>query len=516
MPRGNSEKPEQPSARTEAAAEYSERADELRRVVRTYSHLFLRPADALLIWDTDGVVRNANEAACILTGLGKDELLGRRCFDLFPRILRPVLTDILTRAPDEKDGMILIEAETALLNTKAESKGIPVMLRASAVHIDGTVSIFGITHDLRDLKELEARLASSRARYQEIVENVNDVIIILDSKGMLQFINSTGERALGRKRRELEGLDLREILHLQDLPTLEMILEKGSLSGPAKQPTFRIFTSSGEEREYAVSATPIPDESGTSSGILGILRDVTGRREIEERLKYAERMRSVGDILSKVTHEVKNPLAAIHASAEFLRRHWDSDDSKKQEVVQLISEEATRLNEIIMQFLRIQRIPRPNMIEHDIEPVIANVVKSVEVLLSEKPGITISTHIAAATFALDADLIKQIIWNLVNNAVDAIAGEEGIGSGSIEVTGKILDEERRYEIVVRDDGCGMDPEMAARAFDPFFTTKSTGTGLGLPLVKMHVEAMGGEVFLESGAGDGTSLFVRLPLNAEVV
>ncbi|HUX08191.1 MAG TPA: PAS domain S-box protein [Acidobacteriota bacterium] len=516
MPRDNSDKPKQVSARESEAANHSERVNELRRVVRTYSHLFLRPADALLIWDTDGVVRNANEAACILTGLGKDELLGKRCFDLFPRILRPVLTDILARAPGEKDGAILIEAETALLDTRTGSKGIPVLLRASSVHIDGIVSIFGITHDLRDLKDLEARLASSRARYQEIVENVNDVIIILDSKGILQFINSTGERALGRKREELDGLDLRLILHQEDTATLETILERGSLGGPAKQPTIRISTSSGEEREYAVSATPMPDESGTSSGILGILRDVTGRREIEERLQYAERMRSVGDILSKVTHEVKNPLAAIHASAEFLRRHWDSDDSKKQEVVHLIAEEATRLNKIIMQFLRIQRIPRPNMIEQEIEPVIANVVKSVKVLLSEKTGIKISTAIAAATFALDADLIKQIIWNLVNNSVDAIAGEEGDGRGSIEVTGSILDKKRMYKMVVRDNGCGMDPEMAARAFDPFFTTKSTGTGLGLPLVKMHVEAMGGEVFLNSRAGDGTSLTVLLPMNAEGV
>jgi PAS domain S-box-containing protein len=496
------------------AEEYIRRADELRRVVRTYSHLFLRAADALLIWDTDGVVRNANEAACVLTGLSKEDLIGRRCFDLFPKILSPTLSDLLARAPNEKDGTILVESETTLLNSRLEGRGVPVLLRASTVWLDGVVSIFGIAHDLRDLKELEARLASSRARYQEIVENVNDVIIILDAKGVLQFINSTGERALQRKRDDLTGIDLRQIMHADDVPTLREILKKGSLGGPAKQPTIRLFATSGEEREYAVSATPMPDESGAGSGILGILRDVTGRREIEERLKYAERMRSVGDILSKVTHEVKNPLAAIHASAEFLRRHWDAEEAKKKDVVQMIADEATRLNEIIMQFLRIQRIPRPNMIEQEIRPVIDNVVKSVSVMLSQKEGISIASEIEPVSFAFDADLVKQIIWNLVNNAIDAVSGEEGGGSGSIGVIGRILLDESRYEIAVVDDGKGMNAELTARAFDPFFTTKSRGTGLGLPLVKMHTEAMGGSVSLESREGIGTTISIRLPLGLE--
>jgi two-component system sporulation sensor kinase A/two-component system, sporulation sensor kinase E len=267
------------------------------------------------------------------------------------------------------------------------------------------------------------------------------------------------------------------------------------------------------EREYAVSATPMPDESGGPGGILGILRDVTGQREMEERLKYAERMRSVGDILSKVTHEVKNPLAAIHASAEFLRRHWDADEHKKQEVVQLIADESNRLNSIITQFLQIQRIPRPTMITQDIMPVINHVVKSVEVLLGEKKGISLKTDIEPAQLAFDADLLKQIAWNLVNNAVDAIEGEDKSGGGTLEVSGKI-EEARDYALTICDDGHGMIPEMAGRAFDPFFTTKTAGTGLGLPLVKMHVEAMGGRVSLESSEGGGTSVTIRLPLETE--
>jgi PAS domain S-box-containing protein len=496
------------------AEEYSRSVDELRRVVRTYSHLFLRAADALLIWDTGGVIRNANEAACVLSGLGKEELIGRRCYDLFPRILKPTLSELLARAPAEDDGTILVEVETTLLNSKLDGRGIPVMLRASAVRLDGAVSIFGIAHDLRDLKELEARLASSRARYQEIVENVNDVIIILDAKGVLQFVNSPGQRALERKAGEMTGIDVRQFMHVDDIPTLGAILKKGSWSGPTQQPTIRLFTASGEEREYAVSATPLPDESGVGSGILGILRDVTGRREIEERLKYAERMRSVGDILSKVTHEVKNPLAAIHASAEFLRRHWEADDSKKQEVVQLIAEEATRLNEIITQFLRIQRIPRPNMIEQEIEPVIGNVVRSVEVMLSQRGGVAIGSDISPVHFAFDADLVKQIVWNLVNNAIDAVSGEEVDGSGRIIVNGKLLKDTGHYEIVVSDDGPGMNAELAERAFDPFFTTKARGTGLGLPLVKMHVEAMGGTVSFETREGEGTTISIRLPLESK--
>ena len=498
----------------DGAEEVRRRADQLRQLVRVYSHLFLRAADALLIWDVDGILRNANEAACILTGFPKENLIGRNCFELFPPILRPTLADILSRAPGEEDGTILVETETTLLNHRQDAGGVPVMLRASAVRLDGELSIFGIAHDLRDLKELEARLASSRARYQEIVENVNDVILILDAGGIVRFINSTGERTLERKRDELADIDMRAIMHPDDCPTLERILERGSDGGPTKQPTIRLFTASGNEREYAVSATPMPDETGRGSGILGILRDVTGRREMEEQLAYAERMRSVGDILSKVTHEVKNPLAAIHASAEFLRRHWESDEEKKREVVEMISEEATRLNDIITQFLRIQRIPRPTMIVQEIEPVVAVVYRSLEPLLAGKMGITLETEVEPATLAFDADLIKQILWNLVNNAVDAIEGEDRDGTGAVHIAGKTLADERLYEIAVSDTGEGMDGDQAARAFDPFYTSKSTGTGLGLPLVKMHVEAMGGRIGFESERGKGTRFSVLLDLDAE--
>ena len=477
---------------------------ELQQLARTYSHLFYRAADAILIWDGNGLIRNANEAACVLTGYDKNALLGRLCFELFPEHIQPSLKDTLKKASKKADGSVLLETESTLLGNNG--RAVPVMLRTSVAKYEQELSILAIAHDLRDLKELEAKLASSRARYEEIVENVNEVIVILGRDGIIKFINSAGEQTLETARKELTGMDIRKALHPEDHEKLSDVLT-AETAGLAGQPrTLRMISATGKELEFTVSTTLMPGEADGSGNILGILRDVTGQREIQERLRYAERMRSLGEMLSKITHEVKNPLAAIHASTEFLKRHWDADDESKQEVVNMIADEVNRLNGIITEFLRIRRIPRPTMIDHDIEPVISHVVRSLDMLLHEKPGIKITSSVGPATFKFDADMTKQVMWNLLNNAMDAV-GEEG----TIKVTGAVQPDNGIYEIKVADSGCGMKPEEAQTAFEPFVTTKKTGSGLGLTLVKTHVEAMGGIIYIKTRLGRGTAVHIQLPV-----
>ena len=142
--------------------ERQEQIEELRQVVKAYSFLFLRPADALMVWELDGTVRNANEAACMLTGLDRDKLVGFSCMELFPSFLRPALTDILVRADVEPDGTILADLVTSLWR-KSPGEGVPVMLRVSPITRPDGRKLFSILHDLRDLTELKAQQEAAAA-----------------------------------------------------------------------------------------------------------------------------------------------------------------------------------------------------------------------------------------------------------------------------------------------------------------------------------------------------------------
>lgn len=483
---------------------------ELQSLALTYSHLFLRAADAFLIWDQQGIIRNANGAACLLTEYERSELVGLDHRTLFPFELRDRLGELLAKSGKKEDGSILFDEDESEIRSKSGLQ-IPVTLRFIAVNHPEQFSILGIIHDIRDLKNLEARLAASQARYRGIVEHVNEVIVLLDHDGKMLFINEAGEKALGKERADLISTDFSKIVRIEDRPLVRKILNGKfiSLQSTKEQLTLRMPTADGSEKEFAVYLSPLPDYRDQPGGILAILHDITGLREIQEKLQYADRLRSVEDILSKITHEVKNPLAAINASAEFLRRHWEIDEESRREVVDLIADETNRINRIITQYLKIRRIPKPTLLNENIEETVKHVEKSLARLLKEKPGIELITDVEAKRFAFDADLVKQILWNLINNAIDAV-GEEG----EVKVIGKSLEAESEYTLLVTDDGCGMDSDEIRRAFDPFFTSKESGTGLGLAIVKIHVEAMSGSIHVESEKGKGTTVSLSLPLSAK--
>lgn len=482
---------------------------DLQNLSLTYSHLFLRAADAFLIWDSQGIIRNANAAACLLTGYNRDQLLESDHKNLFPESIHSVLDNILTGDKSISDGDILYEGENNLISK--ESEEIPVTLRFISVMDSEHKSVLGIIHDIRDLKDLEARLALSQARYKSIVENVNETIIMIDKNGRILFVNKTGELLLNRERNSLIEKKFHDFVCEKGLNTLTAILngEYNNILSAEERPTLRICSEEGKMLEMRLHNTFIPDERNQPGGYLMIMHDVTGQRELKEKLKYAERLQSVEDILSKITHEVKNPLAAINASAEFLRRHWEVDESQKREVVDLIADETTRINKIITDYLRVRRVPKPTLLEYNLSEIIDSLIKTLDKLLESKPDIRIKTDIEDINIVIDGDMIKQVLWNLINNAFDALAD-----NGIVEING-ITDKSRNlYILTVKDNGCGMDKETMARAFDPFFTSKESGTGIGLAMVKQQINAMNGQVMLQSQPGIGTSCLLELPTDNE--
>ncbi|HEV8551452.1 MAG TPA: ATP-binding protein [Polyangiaceae bacterium] len=228
--------------------------------------------------------------------------------------------------------------------------------------------------------------------------------------------------------------------------------------------------------------------------------------QLRKRLAVTERIAARREIARRVAHEIKNPLAPIRAAIETLRRlRARSDpafDEYFDEATRTVLDEVLRISAIVTEFTRFARLPPPRPAPMDLVETARSVVK---LHAGQGAEVTLDGD-AHLELVADRDQLVQVLTNLVQNALDAVKAKNG-GRVSVEVRR----DDERARLVVRDNGPGFSPEVAARLFEPYLTTKEHGTGLGLAIVERIVVEHGGDIALERPPGGGAALVVRLPL-----
>jgi signal transduction histidine kinase len=252
---------------------------------------------------------------------------------------------------------------------------------------------------------------------------------------------------------------------------------------------------------------------GRCLGVVLVSRDLSERLELEKEHKrlrdhlfQQEKMVLIGQIAAGVAHELNTPLGTILLRAQLVLRQlkgWDDLSDLK-----MIESEAQRCRRIIDSLLSFSRRSEGAMAETDVTALIEESVSLVAKDL-ELRGIDVEYHHAqqGATVCVDPNQIQQVILNLITNAADAMAS-----GGRVRISTQPLAGPGMLEICVTDNGCGMTPEVLAKACTPFFTTKQRrkGTGLGLAICRRIVEDHQGELAIKSQVGLGTSVSIRLP------
>ena len=239
-----------------------------------------------------------------------------------------------------------------------------------------------------------------------------------------------------------------------------------------------------------------------------IERRAKERLKLEEQLARAKHLSNLGEMTASISHEIRNPLGIIKSSAELLK--------KKLQVLEpsnpmpgIILEEASRLNDIITDFLSFARPPQPTMRPGHLRPLIE---KSLQHLANEieERQIAINTKFDEGLSAviIDNDMIYRALLNLLLNAMQAIRTQ-----GSIDITITLQDE--RVKLTLQDSGPGIDEEIIDKIWDPFFTKKEKGTGLGLGIVKQIVEAHQGHISITNAPGGGARVEILLPMYTEI-
>ena len=225
------------------------------------------------------------------------------------------------------------------------------------------------------------------------------------------------------------------------------------------------------------------------------------------QLAQSERESAWREMAKQVAHEIKNPLTPMKLSVQQLQRVYDPNDpnsaSKLEKVTNSIIEQIDALAKIANEFSSFAKMPRPNETELDLLPILENVVEVFR--QEEKCSITITSEIDRCMTMADKDLMLRVFNNLIKNAIQSIRDGKG---GVVQIT--LAKKENNYLLSFKDNGVGIAEDKHSKIFVPYFTTKSTGTGLGLAMVKQIIESHRGKIWFESEENKGTIFYIELP------
>jgi len=344
------------------------------------------------------------------------------------------------------------------------------------------------------------------------VQSLGSGLLTVDSDEVVRSYNREAERITGIPLSEALGRQLAEIV-----PGAEAVVRSEALRA-RERPRERIPFEDAEGRplHLGLSVSVLLDAEGRPSGHVVIFQDITGIVQMEQELRQKERMAAVGELAAGIAHEVRNPLASMSGSVQMLQASLADDDAEQRRLMDIVMRETDRLDHLIGDFLLYAR-PRPPKPEPVALAALTEDLR--DMYASACPeGVTARFTVPEGLLVwVDPDQLRQLLWNLLLNGGEGacVPAQEGACVPAQEGAGGDRNPEEgegspSVEIVVSDDGIGIDPELLDRVFEPFFTTKPRGSGLGLALVHRIVEANAGTLGVESERSKGARFRLRFP------
>ncbi len=350
---------------------------------------------------------------------------------------------------------------------------------------------------MRHLESLRRRAEASEQRFRMVFDSAGHGMSI-GANGMMTETNAALRKMLGYTNAELSAKHFSETTHPDDR-ALSAIASEEVMSGKRPSHTFEKRLLRRDGSSFWVSVTLTRAQDG-SFGI-SLIDDLTGRKELEDDLRQAQKMEAVGKLAGGIAHDFNNVMTAVSGCAELLLNEISEDDPRRERV-DVIHESAARATKLTRQLLAFSRRQVLRLEPVDLSKVAAGLEGMLERLLP--PNISVSYDLAPNAIAqVDLPQLEQVLLNLALNARDAMPA-----GGNIMVSVRTAGADA--ELVVADDGVGMSEETRSRIFEPFFTTKSAGTGLGLSTVDGIVAQSGGTIAVESQPGEGSTFTIRLP------
>ncbi|HPB70432.1 MAG TPA: ATP-binding protein [Syntrophales bacterium] len=357
------------------------------------------------------------------------------------------------------------------------------------------------------LAETESAFNQLDILHQSIIDSVDAGILTMDVNGLVKSFNRGAERITGFVAREVVN---RPLGHL--FPDFVDVLARHSdpdSGASERRPQFSFVSKEGGTLLIGCSVSTLNDPGGQRIGDILIFQDLTDVRAMQLAVEENKRLALVGEMAAGLAHEIRNPLASITGCIQVLKRDLALKD-EDEKLMQIILRGKEQLEGFLKDFLLLSRAPAVRRDRIALDVLIRDVVESVRFLPDWHDRIRLSLKVASGdAFEASATEIRQVIWNLILNAVQAMP--EG-GELRIEIVRHPLEsKEKSYlELIVADEGEGIEEQLHNRIFTPFYTTKARGTGLGLAIVQRVVMAHGGRIEVKSRPRQGTAFHIFLP------
>lgn len=344
------------------------------------------------------------------------------------------------------------------------------------------------------LKDASGALESLQALHENIVQSISSGLITTGLDGRITLINAAAQRLLERTPADLIGRPVNQ-LFVDPLPTVNSQQAHGEVrfDPPTKfRKTLRV----------RVTALTVPERGDL--GYVYALDDLTEIRRLEREVRMQDRLAAVGRLAAAIAHEIRNPLTSIAGSVSMLSGVPEMNEDHRR-LLDIVTRESQRLNAIITDFLAYSRTKQYHFDKIDLIHLIEDTLTLMDHrMTAEKTGITIHRKFSVhqALVIADGDKLKQVFWNLCENAVRAMKS-----GGTLTTAIESLGED--WQVSFTDTGTGMTPQQIEKIFEPFQSNFEGGTGLGLAIVYQIVQAHEGKVWARSKPGQGTTLVLRL-------
>jgi len=462
-------------------------------------------SDGIVILDEKGKVYEANRRFAEMLGYTLEEVRELHMWDWDNQLPREQLLGMVASVGPEGDHF-----ETQ--HRRKDGTIFDVEISTNGAVYAGQKLIFCVCRDITERKLAQAALKESEEKYKTLVEATSDVIWEVDTEGRFSFISPKIMDILGYEVDEVVGkkrtLDL--IAKREKRKWLKRFKELNAKREPFFGLEITHVHKNGRRVICETSGIPLFDSAGEFKGFVGIDKDITERRQMQEQLVITDRLASIGELAAGIAHELNNPLTGVIGFSQLLMDREMPDDARED--LKAVYSEAQRASQVVKNLLTFARKHAAAKEKVNINDVI-NKVLELRAYEQNLENIKVDARLDSELPKVMADYfqLQQVFLNIIINAEYFM--KEAHNKGTLTITTEKVG--NKIKASFADDGSGIAKDDLGHLFDPFFTTKEVGRGTGLGLSICHgiIAEHGGRIYAESELGKGATFIVELPIGA---
>lgn len=435
-----------------------------------------------------------NDVAEEILGFDSDDLLGHKLLSVLSHNRTDGLFESYKRVVESGE-LMTFEQHYAGNNTEKWYKIAIVKMG------DGVTVTF---QDVSDLKEAVLEVEAREKKYQKLFDESIDAIFQADANFQFLDVNSSLQDLFVHSHDKLLGLSLKDLI--VDAREYESFKKELTHHKRVEEYEMDMQDAEGNRKICIVNCVLLIDPESSHKSYIGVIRDMTKRRQADKELVQAEKLSMTGKIARTIAHEVRNPLTNLTLALEQLKDEIPKEVEDADLYLSIIKRNSDRIGQLITDLLNSSKPKDLKLVKQSLNDVVEQSISLVRDRLKlQNMTLQMDLEGKLPNIALDADQINIALLNLFINAIEAMKPDHG----ELKVSTKL--EGDRVVVLVSDNGKGLSKEDMSKLFEPFFTGKTEGTGLGLTTVQNIIRSHQGNIQAESEVGKGTSFKITFPV-----